>query len=312
MFYFITDALSTVRDVVNSSGTVVASYEFSEYGQKISPTNTNGVESQKTFVGGLSVQDEVADTGLMLMGHRFYDPGLLGRFLNRDPIGYAGGMNLYGYAGANSVQYVDSNGLEIFNPSQYSNWANAQGENTRPLTEEERQDAGEFVLGFNPVIGAGLSARDFYNHPGLWTGTVLVFSLAGFGFLRKTKNLPRVKRMTPESSKISTFGATPASDELISSVGKKRTIKLNDCEEELSSYVGGKMDQTIYLGKNPLKAEVLEEFLHGTQKNLGLSFDNLASEVHVKEFMMRHRKILGLNEADVRVVSETLRRYLGQ
>src|SRR5690606_8448592 len=94
MFYFLTDALSTVRDVVNSSGTVVASYEFSEYGEKISPANTGGVESQKTYVGGLSVQDEVAETGLMLMGHRFYDPDV-GRFLNRDPIGFSGGMNLF-------------------------------------------------------------------------------------------------------------------------------------------------------------------------------------------------------------------------
>lgn len=114
MFYFITDALTTVRDVVNNSGTVVASYEFSEYGQKISPANTGGIESQKTFVGGMSVQDEVADTGLMLMGHRFYDPGLLGRFLNRDPIGHAGGLNLFTYAGTNPTTLVDSNGLNPF------------------------------------------------------------------------------------------------------------------------------------------------------------------------------------------------------
>lgn len=32
------------------------------------------------------------ETGLVLMGHRYYDPGT-GRFLTRDPIGYGGGMN---------------------------------------------------------------------------------------------------------------------------------------------------------------------------------------------------------------------------
>ena len=94
---------------------MVASYEFSEYGQKISPANTGGVESQKTFVGGLSVQDEVADTGLMLMGHRFYDPsgpgGGTGRFLNRDPIGFRGGLNLFEYAGSNPVMSTDPSGL---------------------------------------------------------------------------------------------------------------------------------------------------------------------------------------------------------
>ncbi len=109
MFWFITDALSTVRDVVNSSGTVLASYEFDEYGQRIA-TSESGASSQKTFVGGMSVQDEVADTGLMMMGHRFYAPDL-GRFLNRDPIGFAGGMNLFEYAGSLPTFKRDSLGL---------------------------------------------------------------------------------------------------------------------------------------------------------------------------------------------------------
>ena len=34
------------------------------------------------------------ETGLLLLTNRYYDPGT-GRFLNRDPIGSAGGLNLY-------------------------------------------------------------------------------------------------------------------------------------------------------------------------------------------------------------------------
>lgn len=45
MFWYVTDSLSSVRDVVNSSGTVVASYEFAEYGQRIS-SSESGVSSQ--------------------------------------------------------------------------------------------------------------------------------------------------------------------------------------------------------------------------------------------------------------------------
>lgn len=111
-----TDALNTVRDVVDSSGEVKARYEFSEYGQRLASTE-NGVSSQKTFVGGMSVQDEVADTGLMLMGHRFYDPsgpaGGTGRFLNRDPIGFQGGLNLFEYAQNSPINFSDSTGLQI-------------------------------------------------------------------------------------------------------------------------------------------------------------------------------------------------------
>ena len=39
-----------------------------------------------------------AEVGTQLLGHRFYDSGA-GRFINRDPIGYKGDINLYGYCG---------------------------------------------------------------------------------------------------------------------------------------------------------------------------------------------------------------------
>ena len=36
------------------------------------------------------------ETGLQLLTHRYYDAGT-GRFVTRDPIGYKGGINLYGW-----------------------------------------------------------------------------------------------------------------------------------------------------------------------------------------------------------------------
>ena len=44
------------------------------------------------------------------MGHRYYDPAT-GRFLNRDPISYAGGSNLYAYCVNNPLYFVDPFGL---------------------------------------------------------------------------------------------------------------------------------------------------------------------------------------------------------
>ncbi|MDQ2731760.1 MAG: RHS repeat-associated core domain-containing protein [Armatimonadota bacterium] len=46
------------------------------------------------------------ETKLVLMTHRYYDPSH-GRWLNRDPIGYGGGVNLYGYCGNNPVMHTD-------------------------------------------------------------------------------------------------------------------------------------------------------------------------------------------------------------
>ena len=47
-----------------------------------------------------------AETGLILCTNRFYDPQP-GRFLTRDPIGYAGGINLYGYTENNPANRLD-------------------------------------------------------------------------------------------------------------------------------------------------------------------------------------------------------------
>ncbi|HEY3413117.1 MAG TPA: RHS repeat-associated core domain-containing protein [Armatimonadota bacterium] len=50
-----------------------------------------------------------AGTGLVLMTHRYYDPAT-GRWLTRDPIGYNGGINLYGYVGGDPVNGSDPSG----------------------------------------------------------------------------------------------------------------------------------------------------------------------------------------------------------
>ena len=54
------------------------------------------------------------ETGLLCLTHRYYDPGT-GKFINRDPIGYEGGANLYGFADGNPVNESDPSG---FNPNQ--------------------------------------------------------------------------------------------------------------------------------------------------------------------------------------------------
>jgi RHS repeat-associated protein len=42
--------------------------------------------------------------------HRFYDP-TTGRYISADPIGLGGGINLYGYAHQNPVNWADPDGL---------------------------------------------------------------------------------------------------------------------------------------------------------------------------------------------------------
>jgi large repetitive protein len=73
--------------------------------------------------------------------------------------------------------------------------------------------------------------------------------------------------------------------------------------------VGGENLTHIVLKEDSRKIEILEEFLHGTQKRIGLveSLGVHGAEVHVKEFMIRHRRLLGLSDADVNVLRLMLR-----
>jgi RHS repeat-associated protein len=50
-------------------------------------------------------------TGQMYMRNRYYDPAS-GRFTQEDPIGIAGGLNVYGFAGGDPVSYSDPYGLK--------------------------------------------------------------------------------------------------------------------------------------------------------------------------------------------------------
>jgi RHS repeat-associated protein len=58
------------------------------------------------YAGGYGYQEDA--TGLRLLGHRFYDPGI-GRFLTRDPV--KDGRNWYVYCGNDPVNGADPEGL---------------------------------------------------------------------------------------------------------------------------------------------------------------------------------------------------------
>jgi RHS repeat-associated protein len=67
----------------------------------------NSVETGTGFAGA-SVPNSTA--GFVYFRNRWYDPKS-GRFLTQDPIGLAGGVNLYAYAGNNPISFRDPYGL---------------------------------------------------------------------------------------------------------------------------------------------------------------------------------------------------------
>ncbi len=74
-----------------------------------------------------------AATGLVLCGHRYYQPSGA-RWLNRDPIGYAGGINLYAFCGNDPVNRSDPSGDDPLNPFHHSDPQFMGGARNQPLT----------------------------------------------------------------------------------------------------------------------------------------------------------------------------------
>jgi len=114
-------------------------------------------------------------------------------------------------------------------------------------------------------------------------------------------------------------GYEPASQELPRLVLEKRR-QIEFAEEgsddlryldyrAANANVGGPTCKHILLRKDPGKIEVLEEFLHGTQYRCRvidrLGFDG--AEVHVKEFMIRHQRLMRLSVEDVEILYRLLK-----
>ncbi len=80
------------------------------------PFGTTAAQENPAAVGVFGYDPRFAgqmrdkETGLHYNWHRDYD-ALVGRYVQSDPIGLAGGINTYAYAGENPVSYIDPDGL---------------------------------------------------------------------------------------------------------------------------------------------------------------------------------------------------------
>jgi RHS repeat-associated protein len=106
------DGNGNVTYLVNSSQTLAASYRYDPYGNTIS--SSGGLASANVY--RFSSKELHVNSGLYYYGYRWYHPNLQ-RWLNKDPIGERGGMNLYGYADNSPIVFTDASGLWVISIS---------------------------------------------------------------------------------------------------------------------------------------------------------------------------------------------------
>ncbi|MBS1717743.1 MAG: RHS repeat-associated core domain-containing protein [Armatimonadetes bacterium] len=104
---YTTSGLKNATGQTNASAALIATRTYDAFGNQTA--NTGTWSGPFGYAGQFGYQED-ADSGLKLLGHRYYDPST-GRFLTRDPA--EDGSNWYIYCGNNPVASADVDGLEV-------------------------------------------------------------------------------------------------------------------------------------------------------------------------------------------------------
>lgn len=104
--YYHVDGNHNVTALVNSQGTLVARYIYDPYGNLLESWGSMADANRYRFAS----QEVHPLSGLYAYPFRFYDPNL-GRWINRDPIGFLGGRNPFAFVGNNPISRIDPFGL---------------------------------------------------------------------------------------------------------------------------------------------------------------------------------------------------------
>ena len=191
-------------------------------------------------------------------------------------------------------------------------------------------DVAKDLWGFAQYVNATTEADldKAAEHLAKAVSTVGIDVILGILTKKAAGKLDKSEQITELGQPNLTRGDTPMSGELLENIKKKRFVHLVEPGSDEARYlerykvnaVAGNYENdpnpfnlnAITLRSDAKKIEVLEEFLHGTQAKLGMtgSTNNTISlEVHVKDFMIRHKDILGLSDKDIEALTIMKKSY---
>ncbi len=136
--WYLPDKLGTVRDIANTSGTVIDHIAYDSYGNVTGETSPANGDRFK-YAG----QEYDPTIGLYYDRARYYDPAT-GRFLTQDPSGFAAGdVNLYRYVGDEPTNATDPTGL-MMDPGSpgYDAAMQAYSQQQLALSQQQHQMSG--------------------------------------------------------------------------------------------------------------------------------------------------------------------------
>jgi len=114
-WYYHADGLGSIIALSNKYGIVIDKIDYDSFGNR--KPGIHLISQPYSYTG----REWDKETGLYYYRARYYDPSV-GRFIQKDPIGFDGGdVNLYGYVQNNPVNWVDPEGLAPCEPCKNSN-----------------------------------------------------------------------------------------------------------------------------------------------------------------------------------------------
>jgi len=102
-YFYHYDGRGNVTQLTNEGQNIVATYTYDAFGNTIASGAGAGLNAYR-----FSTKEQIS--GLYYYGYRFYSPGI-GKWINRDPIQEAGGINIYGFVGNSPTNLKDKYGL---------------------------------------------------------------------------------------------------------------------------------------------------------------------------------------------------------
>jgi RHS repeat-associated protein len=118
VYYIHTDHLNTPRRISRASDNqIVWRWDNDPFGRHTANEDPDGDSQLFTFSLRYPGQYYDEETGLHYNYFRDYDP-VTGRYIQSDPIGLAGGLNTYGYANQNPLNFIDPYGLSACPPQE--------------------------------------------------------------------------------------------------------------------------------------------------------------------------------------------------